>query len=79
MTSHQTPERRAFPPSAADAGEGTPHPSSPSSPATLHLSTGKIILVWSFLVSLLLTSLAGWWVMLLAISGVAEWIERLAG
>ncbi|MEC9244638.1 MAG: hypothetical protein VYB05_07700 [Pseudomonadota bacterium] len=79
MTSHQTPERRAFPLRAATAGEGTPHPKSPFSPATLHLSTGKIILVWAFLVSLLLASLVGWWVMLLAISGVAEWIERIAG
>ncbi len=78
MTSHQTQERRVpSHPRAAEAGEGAPPPA--SSPATLHLSTGKIILVWAFLVSLLLTSLAGWWVMLLAISGVAEWIERLAG
>ncbi|MCC5777881.1 hypothetical protein H7H48_02365 [Nitratireductor sp. B36] len=78
MTSHQTQERRVpSHPRAAEAGEGAPPPV--SSPATLHLSTGKIILVWAFLVSLLLTSLAGWWVMLLAISGVAEWIERLAG
>lgn len=77
MTSHQTQERRVpSHPRAAEAGEGATPPA--SSPATLHLSTSKIILVWAFLVSLLLTSLAGWWVMFLAISGVAEWIERLA-
>lgn len=43
MTSHQTPERRAFPLRAADAGEGTPHPNPPSSPATFMDRFGSVI------------------------------------
>ena len=79
MTSHQTQERRVpSHPRAAEAGEGAPPPV--SSPATLHLSTGKIIVTSAVIAAGLLICFAAWrWLYSLAVSGVAEWIERLAG
>ncbi len=79
MTSHQTQERRAFPLRAATAEGATRSPHDAPSAPIRHLISPQLLIAWVVLLAVGLCSLAGWAAIWLAVSGVIDWIERIAG